>query len=143
MAKEAAGKLFGKGFNCAQSVLASHSDITGIELSDSLRISTAFGAGMAMMQKTCGAVAGAYMVIGARYGRNNPDDLAARDRTYALTEEFNRRFMEKHGSLDCRELLGVDLKTGEGVREAEEGAYFEKKCAAFVDDAEKILSEIL
>ncbi|HEC42849.1 MAG TPA: C_GCAxxG_C_C family protein [Bacteroides sp.] len=143
MAKEAAGRLFRKGLNCAQSVFAAHSEMTGISVTDSLKITTGFGAGMAMMQKTCGAVAGAYMVIGAKYGRVNPDDEKARDKTYGLIEEFNRRFIELHGSLDCRELMGVDLKTKEGAEEAEQGAYFEKKCGSYVDDAEKILDELL
>lgn len=143
MTKEAAGRLFSKGLNCAQSVLASQSDITGLSVTDSLKIATGFGAGMAMMQKTCGAVTGAYMVIGAKYGRVNPDDEAARDKTYALIEAFNQRFIELHGSLDCKELLGVDLKTEEGAAEAEQGAYFEKKCTGFVEDAEKILDELL
>lgn len=143
MAKEAAGKLFSKGLNCAQSVLASQSDITGIPVADSLKIATGFGAGMAMMQKTCGAVTGAYMAIGAKYGRINPDDEAARDKTYTLMKTFNRRFIEIHGSLDCRELLGVDLKTPEGAEEAEQGSYFEKKCGKFVEDAALILNDIL
>jgi len=143
MTKEAAGRLFGKGLNCAQSVLAAKSDITGLSVTDSLKIATGFGAGMAMMQKTCGAVTGAYMVIGAKFGRVNPDDEKARDKTYSLIETFNQRFMEMHGSLNCRELLGVDLKTDEGAEEAEQGAYFEKKCGQFVEDAEKILDEIL
>ena len=59
MEKEAAGRLFRKGFNCAQSVLASKSEHTGITVKDSLRIATGFGAGMALMQKTCWAVTGA------------------------------------------------------------------------------------
>lgn len=143
MAKEAAGRLFSKGLNCAQSVLASQSDLTGLPVTESLRIATGFGAGMAMMQKTCGAVTGAYMVIGAKHGRVNPDDETARDKTYSLIEEFNRQFIELHGSLDCRELMGVDLKTEEGAAEAEQGAYFEKKCGKFVEDAEKILLELL
>ena len=143
MTKEAAGRLFSKGLNCAQSVLAASSDITGLPVTDSLKIATGFGAGMAMMQKTCGAVAGAYMVIGAKYGRVNPDDEAARDKTYELIEEFNRRFLELHGSLDCRELLGVDLRTEEGAEEAEQGAYFEKKCSKYVEDAERILEELI
>lgn len=143
MAKEAAGKLFSKGFNCAQSVLASHSDITGIPVAESLKIATGFGAGMAMMQKTCGAVSGAYMAIGAKYGRIKPGDTEARDKTYALIETFNRKFIEIHGSLDCRELLGVDLKTPEGKEEAEQGAYFETKCGKFVEDAALILDDIL
>ena len=143
MAKEAAGRLFSKGLNCAQSVLAAQSDLTGLSVTDSLKIATGFGAGMAMRQKTCGAVTGAYMVIGAKYGRVNPDDETARDKTYSLIEEFNRKFIELHGSLDCRELLGVDLKTAEGAEEAEQGAYFEKKCGLYVEDAEKILDELL
>ena len=143
MAKEAAGLLFSKGLNCAQSVLAAKSDHTGLAVTDSLKIATGFGAGMAMMQKTCGAVTGSYLVIGAVHGRVNPDDEAARDKTYTLIEQFNRRFLELNGSLECRELLGVDLKTEEGAHEAEQGAYFEKKCRKFVEDAEKILDELL
>ncbi len=143
MAKKAAGLLFNKGFNCAQSVLAAKSDLTGLTVTDSLKLATSFGAGMAMMQKTCGAVTGAYMVIGAKYGRVKPDDEAARDKTYSLVEAFNRRFLEMHGSLNCKELLGVDLKTEEGIEEARQGAYFDKKCARYVEDAEKILDELL
>jgi len=143
MAKEAAGRLFSMGLNCAQSVLASQSDLTGLSVSDSLRIATGFGAGMAMMQKTCGAVTGAYMAIGAKYGRTDPEDSASRDKTYSLIEAFNMRFLEMNGSLECRELLGVDLKTAEGAGEAEKGAYFEKKCGKFVEDAGRILNEIL
>ena len=143
MSKDAAKLLFSKGLNCAQSILAAKSDITGISVSDSLKLATGFGAGMAMMQKTCGVVTGAYMVIGALHGRVNPDDTDARDKTYALIEEFNRRFMEIHGSLSCRELLGADLKTEEGREEAESQGYFEKKCPVYVEDAERILDDIL
>lgn len=143
MAKDAAHRLFNKGLNCAQSVLAAKSDLTGLPVRDSLKIATGFGAGMAKMQQTCGAVTGAYMVIGALHGRVNPDDEASRDKTYGLIEAFNRRFMALHGSLNCRELLGVDLNTGEGIEKAEREGYFESRCATYVEDAEKILDEIL
>ena len=143
MTKDAAYKLFDKGLNCAQSVLAARSDLTGLSVTDSLKIATGFGAGMAKMQQTCGAVTGAYMVIGAIHGRVNPDDEASRDKTYGLIEAFNKRFLALHGSLNCRELLGVDLNTNEGMEEAEREAYFQTRCAKFVGDAEKILDEIL
>jgi C_GCAxxG_C_C family probable redox protein len=143
MTKDAAPKLFSKGLNCAQSVLAAKSDLTGLSVTESLKIATGFGAGMAMMQKTCGAVTGAYMVIGARHGRVNPDDQASRDKTYALIDEFNQRFLELHGSLDCRELVGVDLQTDEGMEEAQREGYFQSRCAKYVGEAEKILDDIL
>ena len=143
MTKDAAHKLFDKGLNCAQSVLAAKSDLTGLSVTDSLKIATGFGAGMAKMQQTCGAVTGAYMVIGALHGRVNPDDETSRDKTYGLIEEFNKRFLALHGKLNCRELLGVDLQSKEGIEEAEREGYFQSRCAKFVGDAEKILDEIL
>ena len=143
MSKNASRNLFSKGFNCAQSILAAKSNITGLSVSDSLKIATGFGAGMAIMQKTCGAVTGAYMVIGALHGRMKPDDTDARERTYELIEEFNKQFIGIHGSLSCLELLGVDLHTEEGRDEAESQGYFEKKCAEYVEDAERILDDIL
>jgi C_GCAxxG_C_C family probable redox protein len=143
MTKDAAHKLFGKGLNCAQSVFAAKSDLTGLSVTDSLKIATGFGAGMAMMQQTCGAVTGAYMVIGALHGRVNPDDEDSRDKTYGLIEEFNKRFLALHGNLNCRELLGVDLQSKEGIEEAEREGYFQSRCAKYVEDAEKILDEIL
>jgi C_GCAxxG_C_C family probable redox protein len=143
MTKDAAHKLFGKGLNCAQSILAAKSDLTGFSVTDSLKIATGFGAGMAKMQGICGAVTGAYMVIGALHGRVNPDDEASRDKTYRFIGEFNRRFTELHGSLNCRELLGVDLNSDEGIEEAERGGYFDSRCAKYVTDAERILDEIL
>jgi C_GCAxxG_C_C family probable redox protein len=143
MTKDAARKLFNKGLNCAQSVLAAKSDLTGLSVTDSLKIATGFGAGMAKMQQTCGAVTGAYMVIGALHGRVNPDDEASRDKTYSLIEDFNKRFIELHGSLNCRELLGVDLQNKEGLEEAEREGYFQSRCAKFVEDAENILDEIM
>lgn len=143
MTNDAAHKLFNKGLNCAQSVLAAKSDLTGISVTDSLKIATGFGAGMAKMQQTCGAVTGAYMVIGALHGRVNPDDEASRDKTYGLIEKFNRCFIELHSSLNCRELLGVDLNSQEGIEEAERKGYFDSRCVKFVQDAENILDEIL
>ena len=104
--------------------------------------------GCAGMSKraTCasvGAATGAYMVIGALHGRVNPDDEASRDKTYGLIEEFNSRFSALHGNLNCRELLGVDLQSKEGIEEAEREGYFQSRCAKFVEDAEKMLDEIL
>ncbi len=143
MSKEEAKLLFSRGLSCSQSVLASQSELTGISVTDSLKLATGFGAGMAMMQKTCGAATGAYMVIGALHGRVEPADKEAKAWTYALIEEFNKSFIDKHGSLSCRELIGVDLQTEEGQKEAKSKNLYDKKCKKYVEDAVIILDEIL
>ena len=98
---------------------------------------------MACMGETCGAVTGAFMVIGLKFGKTRPDDEAAKDRTYALVKKFAEEFKAKNSSLVCRELLGCEIGTVEGKRIFDECNYKDKRCSKFVEDAATILEEIL
>jgi C_GCAxxG_C_C family probable redox protein len=95
------------------------------------------------MGETCGAVTGAFMVIGLKYGKARDEDDGARDRTYELVGEFVARFKDRHGSIVCRELLGCDLSNPEGLTTAREKGLFETLCPHLVRDAAEILEEIL
>ncbi len=50
------------------------------------------------------------MVIGLKYGKARAGDDAAKERTYALVQEFITAFRAKNGSINCTELLGYDLR---------------------------------
>jgi C_GCAxxG_C_C family probable redox protein len=136
-------QLFRQGFSCSQAVAAALCDSLGLEREKALKISQAFGGGMAGMGRTCGAVTGAMMVIGLKYGRTRPEDEEAKARTYRLVREFWQRFLDRHGSTDCRELIGVDLSSAEGHKMGEERGVFATLCPRFVSDAVAILEQIL
>ena len=139
---EDANRIFKSGFSCSQAVFAAYRD--GLDLDSAYKISQALGGGMAHLGLTCGAVTGAFLAIGLRYGRTRPDDQAAKEKTYAAMTEFARRFRALHGNdLSCPALVGCDLATPEGAREAKEKGYFETRCAAFVNDAAEILEDLL
>ena len=87
----------------------------GIENELVPRIATVFGGGMARTGEVCGAVIGALMCIGIRHGREEPTQSDAEG--YALTQQFLRRFRDEMGSIQCRELTGIDLSTPEGLQE--------------------------
>jgi C_GCAxxG_C_C family probable redox protein len=140
---EEAVQYFQQGFSCSQAVAAALSGPLGLEREKALKISQAFGGGLARMGLTCGAVTGALMIIGLKYGRTRPEDDEAREKTYRLVREFYRRFQEIHGSTICRELIGVDLNTPEGHKQGEERAVFTELCPKFVSDAVTILEQIL
>jgi C_GCAxxG_C_C family probable redox protein len=72
--KEKTIDAFRKGFNCSQAVLSSFSPDLGLEKETALKIACGFGAGMAKLQETCGAVTGAVMVLGLKYGKYKEDD---------------------------------------------------------------------
>ncbi len=95
---------------------------------------------MARLSSTCGAVSGAYLVIGLAYGKCQPYDNEAREKTYALIQEFDRQFKLKHGTTNCTELLGVDLRYGDMTFAKEQVV---KKCAGYVHDAAEILDNVL
>ena len=143
MAKaEDAVALFQQGFTCSQALLSVFAQDFGLDRDMALRILQGFGAGIAYTDDTCGAVSGAIMVIGLRYGRIRADDIVAKEKTYAVVREFLREFKKRNGSVDCTGLLGYDLSDPQQVAEVKKNKVVMARCPAFVRDAVKLV-EIL
>lgn len=135
--------MFREGFSCSQAVAAAFAEDLGLDQETALRISQPFGGGIGRSGDWCGAVTGAFLAIGLKYGRIRVEDTVSRDRTYGLVQEFIRRFKVRHEHLKCRDLLGCDISTPEGQKKAEELNLHKTRCEDFVRDAAGILEEIL
>ncbi|OGD24954.1 MAG: hypothetical protein A2Y69_12325 [Candidatus Aminicenantes bacterium RBG_13_59_9] len=135
--------IFEQGFSCSQAVLTAFSESLGLDREKALKISQPFGGGMASLGMTCGAVTGAMLAIGLKYGRTRPEDEEAKQKTYRLVRELLRRFEGRHGSVVCRDLIGVDLSAPDGHKLGAERGVFVNLCPGFVADAAQILEEIL
>jgi C_GCAxxG_C_C family probable redox protein len=98
---------------------------------------------MARRGETCGAVTGAMMVIGLKHGKTKPDNDEARERTYELVAEFMSRFKSRNGTILCRELLGHDMSTPEGIEEIRKKNLVVTLCPKFVQGAAEIVEEML
>jgi C_GCAxxG_C_C family probable redox protein len=98
---------------------------------------------MARTGETCGAVTGALMVIGLQHGKTRKDDDDSRELAYALAQEFMDAFRDLNGSLLCRDLLGVDVSTPEGIAVVREQDLFRTLCPKFVKDAGELLEDLL
>lgn len=104
-------------------------------------IATAFGGGIGGTGSVCGALVGAVMAIGIRYGRRNPSERDAR--AHALTQELRRRFEAQMGHIDCRELTGMDLSTPEGVKHFYASDVPRRVCLPAVGVAYRAVMELL
>jgi C_GCAxxG_C_C family probable redox protein len=138
---EIARDTFKNGFNCAQAVLSAYCNNYGLDENIAKKISCGFGAGCARQSLTCGAVTGAYLVIGLKYGKSIESDNDARDKTYNMVNEFSKQFKDINGSINCSELLGCNLATPEGH------AYYKDnnlntKCTNYVSEACSILDKM-
>lgn len=135
--------FFRQGFSCSQAVTAAFASDFGLDKDTALRVSQAFGGGIARKADWCGALTGAFLVIGLKHGRTRPEDAAARDKTYALVQEIVERFKARHGHVKCRDLLGCDIGTPEGSKQAEERKLHQTRCEDYVRDVAALLEEIL
>ncbi len=140
---EEALSSFKEDFSCAQSIFSTYAPHYGLDRDKALKISTGFGGGMARCGKTCGAVTGAFMVIGLKNGMGISKDIEAKEKTYQIILEFSNKFQENNGSLICKELLGCDLNTPEGKDYFNQNELFEKICLHCVKNAAEILEEML
>ncbi len=129
-------ELFSK-FNCAQTIFSLFAPDLGIDEKTALKIASGFGSGMNCAE-TCGAVTGAYMVIGMKHGHSTPDP-DKKVNTKMMIRQFNEKFKETHGSLICKQLIGFDISTPEGSAAAGKAGVFETHCPAFIKTSCRIL----
>lgn len=130
---------FSQGFNCSQAVFSAFAPGFGIPDDIALKLASPFGGGVARQGDVCGAVIGALLVLGLQRGNAT---VEARDETYRLAEELTRRFQELHGSILCKELIGHDLSTPEGLQNAREEGVFKTICPCLVKDAAKLVADV-
>lgn len=142
MTEKTSVERFLEGNGCSQAVLANYCSALGLDEQTALRISSGFPAGM-QMAGVCGAVTGAYMVLGLRFADQQSGQSSGRKPVYEAVAEFTRRFKERNKTLNCRELLGCDIMTPEGKEIAVRDNLFKTVCPKFVEDASRILQAIM
>lgn len=97
--------LFEEGYACSQSVLLPFSERFGLDEEMAKLVSSTFGGGMGRLREKCGALTGAFMVLGLAYGNTNPKDMETKLAAYAQVRDLNAAFENIHGTSQCRELL--------------------------------------
>jgi C_GCAxxG_C_C family probable redox protein len=139
---EQAVSLYKQGYNCSQAILAAYAEPSDLGRKTALKIACGFGGGMRMAE-TCGAVTGAFMVIGLKYGATDAEDKNAKEKTYELVREFAEKFNSRNSSVICKELLGCDISTREGAKIAKENNLSASLCPKMIRDAAEIIEEMM
>ena len=141
MDKEQIAGLFMRGQDCGQVVLEQYAESLGITKDEANRLAAAFGGGSGSGE-TCGAVVAAMMVLGMKYGHNGPDDQEHRDVLMAKRAEFIEKWKGRRGSLMCRDMLGDDISSPEGLGRILESGKLFSLCPEIVIDTLDILKDM-
>ena len=132
---EEAVQLFESGYVCSQAVFAAFSEDFGISKDHALKIGACFGSGM-RKGEVCGACTGALMALGLKYGES-------KTKSNEICVEFLEEFEKENGSYICRDLLGCDIATQEGVKYARDNNLFKEVCPKMVESASKITKNLI
>lgn len=142
MNKENVADKFKAGIDCSQVVLGYCAEQLGITREEAWRIASAFGGGMGIGE-TCGAVAGAMIAIGMRYGQVRENDPEQKAVMKQKRQEFLEEFLERYPSCRCREILKHDISDPEERQKILEAGLLFDLCPEVVLDAMDILDGIL
>ena len=125
-----AAEYFNNGYSCSESMIKWAID-EGLVSADLLPAATSFSGGMGI-GCLCGAIAGAQMIIGAQYGRDNKSGNEPLAR--AKAKELVQRFIEKHGATCCRVLTrGMEFS----------GPNRKAHCTNMVDECQSLVEELI
>ena len=125
-----AAEYFTNGYSCSESMIKWAID-EGLVSDDILSLATPFSGGMGV-GCLCGAIAGAQIILGSQFGRENKhgNENTAR----AKAKELIQRFTQKHGATCCRVLTrGMEMASPE--RKAH--------CVNMVDECENLVKDLL
>ncbi|MBP3446953.1 MAG: C_GCAxxG_C_C family protein [Clostridia bacterium] len=138
-------ELFKSGFNCSQSVFAAFAGEFGMDEETALKVSAGLGGGVGRAREVCGAVSGAAMLVGFKYGATDGDDAEAKQRCYQVVQQIIAEFKENNPSIVCRELLELNEGAGTDPKpEARTEQYYKKRpCVQIVEDAARAVEKIL
>jgi C_GCAxxG_C_C family probable redox protein len=139
---DSAMSLFFEEYACSQAVLSVYCNLFNIDHDTAMKLAAGFAGGM-RRGETCGAVTGAYMVLGLNCKNENPETPDARIRVYEDVCEFSKKFEEINGSLNCNALLCCDISTEEGMQKAKEEKLFQTICPRLVKSSIELLEPII
>jgi C_GCAxxG_C_C family probable redox protein len=140
---EIAAGYMKKGYNCAQAIIKAYAGDVGVNEEDAVKMASAQGGGVGRNGHICGAVSGAALIIGMKYGTADPTDFQAKETAYNKTSELLKRFSAENKTVLCKDLISYDLKNPEELEKAREAGIFQKKCPLFVASAGQILENII
>ncbi|MBS7637226.1 C_GCAxxG_C_C family protein [Candidatus Bathyarchaeota archaeon] len=140
---ERAVSRFREGYLCSESILLTFAEAFGIKCWQIPKIATGFGGGIGRAGCVCGALTGAIMALGLKYGRRTLNETEAYEKCLKKSLELYKKFEEEFGSVFCRDLTQCNLTTTEGRQKFKEQQIRETKCTKYVETSMRALLNMI
>ena len=132
-----------EGWLCSESVLQALAEALNVSSELIPRIATGFAAGIGRSGELCGAVSGAILGLGLRFGRDSLEEAVGDRKPHWFATEMVKEMKERHGSATCAGILGLDLQDPEDMKRYYELDHWETTCRDLIREATSLAYDIL
>jgi len=129
-------------FGCAETTFVALKGAFGLPDAPDSSAAMALNGGIAYSGGMCGAICGAAMAVGLLAERRIPDHREAKRAARRITARLMDAFAAEHGAVDCRELLGMDLRTEEGHAAFIDSGIWRDRCMRQIEFSIRRLAEL-
>lgn len=143
LAARTALNYFAQRFNCAEATLLGLVEAFELDRTNVPRIATAFGAGLGGRGDACGALSGALMALGLRFGREDPEDQDAKAALYVKARGLFEVFEARFDTTQCIDLTQCDFTTPEGIEKSRDLDLHNTLCPKFVEFAAREAAKLI
>ena len=129
------------GMTCSQAILTAFGPIVGLDAKAAKTLGRPLCGINIGKHGVCGYISGAAVLLGM--SRDQSDESQARATTTKAVDSLCQQFKARHGSLRCKDLVGADMRTPEGIKTVKENNLIAKHCYAYGRDVATLLEELL
>ncbi len=122
------------GYHCSQCVFLHWAQLLGIEDEFAIKVSSGLGMGV-NHGDSCGAVTSTVLALGLVHGFSQGSESGAKGGVEDTVKKFEAAFIERNGSLMCRDLLSGNYDAADPNSKAPEGVDPWENCAKYCADA--------
>ena len=136
-------KLHEEGNNCAQAILGAYAHSVDIDPKTAIKIGAGLGGGLGRKQHICGAVNAGAIILGLKYSNGISGDIDSKENVSKIVGDFVSECEKNLGSVQCKELLKIDLSNPSERMAAKESGLFVKVCNNAIKQSAIILEKYL
>jgi C_GCAxxG_C_C family probable redox protein len=126
-------------YGCAETCFVVLKSVYGLDDPMDPAPAIALNGGVGWSGALCGSLTGAALAVGMLAERRIPDHSRAKLVARELVAGALERFRERHGSVDCRELIGHDLRAPGGHQAFLDSGLWRTRC---MDQIETVVGHL-
>ena len=140
-----AKNYFENGYNCSQAVVLAFCEDFGLEKETAAMIAAPFGGGIGRLREVCDTFSGINMILGLAEGKNTQENRSKKTELYKDVQALAEKFKADNGSIICRDLLNLRIKSKDNPTPSErtDEYYKARPCSELCRYAADLLEQFL